>query len=799
MKARAVLLLFLIAGFGARADEAEKAIALGRSARADGVPQAAIHALEQAAAAKNASAPVVVELARCLLESDREAEAVRWLSDTPHRDEPEVTFWRAQALAQKGDYQAALADYNRAAKNDFPLREEAELGRARMLEALGRDSLALAVYRNAPEGGPWRNSASLAAAALYIRAGQFSQAREMLARVQGGNREIKDFQEYLRASLALTSGDDAGAWDIYEDFGPKDRRLAAGGVIGEAEVLARGNQIEKAETALEGFVRENPRSPLLADVLAKLDEIRAQEKEPSNTALKQWENDDANPARSALATFYLAREDERQGRADRAMRNYAEFVQKHPGHPLRDEAAARLARLQIADNRPEDALRTLATAGHSPEADARLRFLRGAALYELGRYADAGKASVTAANVDESLAEPALSNAALAAIAAGNEPLAAEILNSLRKQSSGAARRVELAEALASAREGNPDAAEQLSWLASHGGAIGDKARLALAEWRLLVAHDRAGARAEFRRVSNSAAAGRGDQKDYFAVYLADDGSAGAVKAVTQAARDFLARNPDSPRAADVRMKWGEALMRAGDYRGARVQFEQAAQSSSDPALQQSAKFLAARAAAGSMQPEEIGLAIGLLEDVAKGKSSELAEQARLEQAMLQSTISPKDSLTILDALAASTKDPRLRLTARLKKAEVLYAMGAKEPARISEAIHEWHALATDPNALPAERNEALTRAAAASEQAGDFDAALADYYAVLNAPRAAQPEYFWYYKAGFEAAKMLADRNRLKEAAAIYDKMAAAPGPRADDAKQRVKRLRLENFIWED
>jgi hypothetical protein len=215
--------------------------------------------------------------------------------------------------------------------------------------------------------------------------------------------------------------------------------------------------------------------------------------------------------------------------------------------------------------------------------------------------------------------------------------------------------------------------------------------------------------------------------------------------------------------------------------------------------LQQSAKFLAARAAAGSMQPEEIGLAIGLLEDVAKGKSGELAEQARLEQAMLQSTISPKDSLTILDALAASTKDPRLRLTARLKKAEVLYAMGAKEPARVSEAIHEWHELAADPNALPAERNEALTRAAAASEQAGDFDAALADYYAVLNAPRAAQPEYFWYYKAGFEAAKMLADRNRLKEAAAIYDKMAAAPGPRADDAKQRVKRLRLENFIWED
>jgi predicted negative regulator of RcsB-dependent stress response len=797
MKTR-VLLVSLALIHGASAGEAEKALALGQSARADGVPQAAISALQSAASARNAPAAAVIELARCLIEADREQEAIDWLAKTPHRDEAEVAFWRAQALAQKGDYAAALADYNRAVKDDFPLRQEAELGRARMLEALGRESQALAIYRAAPADSPWRDSAALAAATLQLRSGQIKDARQTLSGIKGGARDAKELRQYLEAQTALAAGDSAGAWDVYEDFDPKNRRLAAGGAIGEAEVLARGNQPEKAEARLEAFIRDNPRSPLIDVVLAKLDEIRAQEKEPSNTALKQWEKDEASPELSALATFYLARGDDRQGRPERAMRNYAEFMQAHPNHPLRDEAAIRLARIQLTSGHAAEALATLAPSGRSRDAEARLSYLRGEAQYQLGRFGDAVKSLVGAANIDESLAEPALSNAALAAIAAGNEPLAAEILNALRKQSSSAARRVELANALASARAGNPDAAEQLAWLADRGGAIGDKARLALAEWRWM-ARDAVGARAEFRRVSNSTAAGSGDQKGYFAVYLADDGSARAVDAVTREAQDFLALHPDSPHAAEVRMKWGEVLMRAGDYRGARVQFEQAAQSAGDPSLQQSAKFLAARAAVGSMQPEEIGLAITALEDVAKDKNSPLAEQARLEQALLQSTIAPKDSLTILDGLATSTKDERLQFTARLKKAEVLFAMGAKDATKIQDAIREWRALAADADALPAERNEALTRAAAASEQSGDLDGALADYYAVLTAPRDKQPEYFWYYKAGFEAAKLLSDHNRLKEAAAIYDKMAAAPGPRADDAKQRVKRLRLENFIWED
>ncbi|MDD5198640.1 MAG: hypothetical protein PHC88_02470 [Terrimicrobiaceae bacterium] len=797
-------LILLAAIPSAVAGDVEDALARGRAARTDGVPQAAIYDLKRSAgeATGRQAVSVIVELARCLIESGREAEAIDWMRKTIYRDDPEVIFWRAQARAQKGDYAAAFEDYRRAAHADAALREEANFGSGRMLEALGRSPEALGVYLAIPTGSARHSAAQLASATIFIESGRPDEAKRLLDAVRPGSRKDKDLRSYLLGRVALDTGKSGNAARIYDDFDPRDRRLAAGLAIGEAEALSRGGDNEKAESRIESFVRENPGSPLIGELLAKLDEVRSREKEPSNATLKQWENDDRNPALAAAAGYYLARHDERQGRTDRAIRNYGGFIKQYPQQPLRIAATIRLARLLVASGQTASATALVTSSGEPADrADgAKLRFLRGATEYQARDYSAASKTFVAAANLDPGIAEEALANAALSAIVAGNEPLAAEIFSALRKQSAGTARRIELAQAFQNARFGNPDAGEQLAWLADHGGVVGDRARLALAEWRWQRG-DLAGARSEYRRVSNSAAAGNDDQRDYFAVYLADDGSTKAVDGVARAAEDFIAHHPDSEHEAEVRMKWGEVLMRGGDYRGARFQFEEAGRSTSDPALRQSALFLAARAAAGSMVPEQIEEAISpLLEDVAQEKSGVLAEQARWEQAILQSARGrPKDSVETLDSLIATTKDARLRLAARLKKGDALLALSHAQPERLQDAIKEWRAIAGSPDALPSERNEALTHAAAASEQAGDVDGALSAYYEVLVAPRDRQPEYFWYYKAGFAAAQLLINRERLKEAAAIYEKMAAVPGPRAGEAKERVKHLRLENFIWED
>jgi tetratricopeptide (TPR) repeat protein len=802
MKVRVIFLLLAVTQCAARAGDVENAIAVGRSARADGVPQAAIYDLERVAA-QSKTPDALIELARCLLAAGREEEAVEWLQHSPYGADPAVIFWTAQALAQKGDYAGALRNYSIAAKLAFPLQDEARIGRARMLDALGEPEGAELAYLDVPAGSKLGDAARLAASQVLIGMGRDADAMKLLVSMHPRQRVDREMQRYLKGRIALDDGDTNRELRNYSDFHPGDRRLAAGAEIGEADAIAHGGEQDRAQSKLESFISEHPDSPWLLALFAKLDEIRAQQKDAPNSALKEWENDTQNRARSALSTYYLARNDERQSRIDHAIRSYGEFIARYPDHPLHLDATMRMARLLLGEGRVADAAAALngaeARANTSPQM-AQVKYLEASVQYLSGDRVTATKNFIAAADLDSSIAEQALANAALGAIATGNEPLEAEILNALHKQNAQAALRVSLADALSSAKTGRTDAGMRLGAVAKAGGVTGDQGWLALAEWHASRGEIPA-ARTDVLKISNASASGVSEQKDYFAVYLADDGSTRVTDQVARAAQAFLDAHPDSPHEAAVRMKWGEVLMRAGDYRGARVQFDQAGRSTDDPGIRQSALFLAARAAAGSMDPDELDNAIALLEEVAgEDKTSPLAGEARLEQAILQSALNrPGDSVKTLDSLIASTKDPRMQIEARMKKGEALLALGAKDPNRVLDAIQTWRDIATDTAAQPSERNQALTLAASASEQRGDIDGALAGYYEVLSAPRDKQPEYFWYYKAGFEAANILIDRKRYKEAAAIYQKMADSPGPRAAEFSERVKRLRLENFIWED
>ena len=98
-------------------------------------------------------------------------------------------------------------------------------------------------------------------------------------------------------------------------------------------------------------------------------------------------------------------------------------------------------------------------------------------------------------------------------------------------------------------------------------------------------------------------------------------------------------------------------------------------------------------------------------------------------------------------------------------------------------------------------RNQALYGKGRCYERLDKPDEALAAFYDVIQ-PQANPsngPEYLWFYKAGFKAAHILEDRKEWKPAIAIYQKMAAFEGPRSEQAKASLTKLRLEHFIWED
>lgn len=800
---RCLAVLFLCTSF-ALAAEKEGVVDRARNARADGLPSAAVSELRSALAAAdgNARTEIATELARCLIEADREAEAIDVLDHDEYRDSANACFWLAQAFAQNGDYENALSLYSKvSATNGSEWHDDAVYGAARMLDAMGRSRLALNGYRAIADTSRWKTSAQLGAAAILAERGRTDHALRNL-RIEGDmSPREREMQRYLTGRLLLESVDYDGVREQFDGFEPRNRRLAAGAAIGEADALIQEKRPADAERRLEAFIWENPRGGMLPDLMAKLDEARARQKDPSNATLKRWENESENPMLSRLATFYLAKSDERENRADRAIRTYQEYLAGGPHTPLRFEATVRLARLLLERGDVEAAVRALDGAeklASNRQDRAALRFLGASAFFRVGTYGPATRMFIDAANMDPAISEVALSNAALAAIRAGNDPLAAEVMNALFKEHPEIAQRVELAQALQSAALGNPDAGEQLSWIANQGGPEARAARVAAAEWRWANG-DGNGARAEYMRVANgSATGGDPEQEGYFSVYLADDGTAAAVDAVAGKAREFLKENPQSDHEAEVRMKWGEVLARSGNHAEARVQFERAAAVARNPEMTQEASFLAGRAVKRSMDPGQFEDAIALFEQVATGVDPVLAEQARLEQAALRNGLGqPEEATKLLDSLISSTKDDRVRAAAKLMKARTLLSQPGESATE--NAIKELRSLADSKSANPSERNEALVRLAGAYAGRDDFDDAISAYYEVLNAPRDSQPEYFWYYTAGFDAGRMLGERNRFKEEAAVYEKMAKVDGPRSEEAAEKVKLLRLKNFIWED
>ena len=245
-------------------------------------------------------------------------------------------------------------------------------------------------------------------------------------------------------------------------------------------------------------------------------------------------------------------------------------------------------------------------------------------------------------------------------------------------------------------------------------------------------------------------------------------------------------------------MKLGELLYRQGDFATARVELETLARKFPDSDYDEPALFLAAQSVSripSSTAPDE---AILLFEEVAAGNGA-LAAQARLEQAsLIAAQGKPLEANLVLDKILSSQPSPDTHATALIEKGKNLYSLGADDPANYRAAIDVWKQVAAEHSSNPAWRNEALTRIGTALEKTSDLNTAVATYYDVFKPTAQAPTEFFWFYKAGFAAARILESTQKWPEAIRVYETLAATDGPRSLEAKNRIKQLRLEHFLWD-
>jgi tetratricopeptide (TPR) repeat protein len=204
--------------------------------------------------------------------------------------------------------------------------------------------------------------------------------------------------------------------------------------------------------------------------------------------------------------------------------------------------------------------------------------------------------------------------------------------------------------------------------------------------------------------------------------------------------------------------------------------------------------------------------ALALFDRVAKG-AGPLRLYARQEQALLEARMGhDKEAVIIYDDILRSNPDTPLRLASLCGKADCLVATtndipsttsttSTPTPDNFTTAVALYDQIAADPDATAPWRNQALYKKGRCLDKQGFTDQALAAFYDVLNArssgPRQ-QPDFFWFEKAGYDAAAMLEAKSQWPGAISILEKIAQAGGPRSAEAQKRADQLRLEHFVWD-
>ena len=762
-----------------------------KNALKHGLPSIAIQILTSLEAQGEPTPPThesTLLLAQALIEAGQADEAINRLD--PSTEDVAERILLARAFSALEDWEKALPHYA-ACVEDPLLVEEALAGQARVLRNSGHPADAQAVLEPVLAGSEVSNSVLFEAVESALECNNPKGATSLLARIEPSTTAEKTLLGFQGGKAAFLSGDAAGALVAIEKIKPSGLGMALEVTAIKAKALMELGKTDQVEALLEEFITAHPEVEGLKKLFALLDECYESSAIASPSELRRWAEDARKSPAQKLSLYYLARFEARRASPENALRMLEELARHPEDNPMHEETMLELAVLRIRLGLPEEALAGLPEAGADSHAD----FLRGLALARIGDHSGAQVAFLNAAN-DSSLSEEALINASLCGIFdTGNLGEAFQTLKNDHPNSSGI-EAVKLHAAFHLAQEGSASAEDALRMLfESNDAAVAAKAQLALAEWKFQQL-DITGAKEDLVRVSSTAAPSR---QAALEVFLEDNGEPGSIEKIEALARNFLVAHPEATELSSVWMKLGEVLFRKGDYVSARIELESLARRFPGSEYEETALFLAAQSAARMPVSTATEDAMLLFEEVASGGGI-LSASARMEQAaILAAQDRPLEANLILERILAGAPDHETRASALIEKGKNLFRLGEQDPENYRLAIDVWKQVAAEESGDAPWRNQAMTRIGDAHEKLGDPMAAITAYYEVFKPAETPLPEFFWFYKAGFAAGRVLEEQEKWDEAIRVYKLLANDEGPRSLEAKNRINQLRLEHFLWED
>jgi outer membrane protein assembly factor BamD (BamD/ComL family) len=781
----------------------------------EGVPEVAVVRL-QALLNNNLSEPewraVAEKLAEAQVVAQQPQSTLVLLADARLRELPWAKFWRAQAFAELHRWSDALPLYEELAKDaDSPFCHAAIFGAAEMLRALRKRDEALKKFSLLTDNKEWATRAQLRAAELCIETADAQRARRLLEGLQPTSVAERRERRLLRGRLELISGRPERAASMFQAIlqrpeGATHSTLIAA-VLGIAEAQVQLKTPESADDVIEQFIDRHPTDPDLPLLFARLDELYRLERKPSRNELERWVRNPEQPRRT-FARWYLARLETRAGRRERARQLFNDLRHTGVKSPVIAPALLELAQFEMEDQHFDEAIAILNDARllhPEPSLLDRINFLSARVQYQAKRFDVATAAFEQIARSNSPWTKAALFNASTGSLQLGNHARFLADYSDLEKQGGDEDARatLRLEEGLMQAAKGDEKAARSLQQF------IHDfpkdprvsEAWVGLAELAFHASPPRLDeARKNLARAAESPTAAAAERSDYVNIWIEEAAGSDETK-VIELAKRFLEQHDHSSFAPEVRLKLAELYYRRQDFANAQTQFEIIAQQSSDNSLAEKAVFFAAESAMSSMGEHSLDRAIVLFDQVVRRNGS-LRWAARNEQAVIERKLGkPKDALALYDEVLKSNAGPSEKREALCGKADIFFEMGTTDPSNYGRAIEAYDQLVSDQDAPIHWRNQALFKKGLCLEKKNDRANALTTLYRILeeDARPNRRRELFWYYKAGFNAARLLEEESKWESAAAIYEKLAAAGGSRSEEAKARLNNLRLEHFLWTD
>ena len=261
---------------------------------------------------------------------------------------------------------------------------------------------------------------------------------------------------------------------------------------------------------------------------------------------------------------------------------------------------------------------------------------------------------------------------------------------------------------------------------------------------------------------------------------------------------DFLTKSPDHPLGARLLFRQGQSYRDINEIGKAYLAFEQFIKQHPKHEFIDAARYLSALSALASGTESAEKNAIIRFQELIDNKGALAHESVIVLSGLLIDSDRQNDALT---EIKKHLKDKTLSDNDR-RRLLILAADASGQLSNYEQALSYYQDLLTIKSLSIATHNQACFLQGQVYERLGKKTEALESYLSVinrqLNPKEATSLEWKWFDKCGLEGALSLLEREKNWRAAiSLAEKISRSGSPRAEDAREKAKRIRLEQKIW--